>query len=230
SILKTLSESKNRINNEGAKEILSSLLMYETLKKYKEHQKPMNLLLYGKSGSGKTFLVEQLLKSIEKKYIFTDMKLYSDVGYQGKDVISIFEDFLANENYNLESVENGIIVFDEFDKIQTKETNMKDITGLSIQHSLLKIMDGTTLNLPNKSGKRTMGSHININTSNMTFIFIGAFSYLEDYHNLHQKLASNGFTVELINRFSNIIKIKELDKNDIMKFLNINNSQSPFHY
>ena len=99
SILKTLSESKNRINNEGAKEILSSLLMYETLKKYKEHQKPMNLLLYGKSGSGKTFLVEQyILNNTNSLYyyvlpfkylVYEPLQMFSNDTYKLIDYLRI---------------------------------------------------------------------------------------------------------------------------------------------
>jgi len=220
----------NLYNDEFTKKFLSIILSHEKLKELSSLNKPTTLLTVGKSGSGKTFMVESILNRLKKPFIMTDIKQFSEVGYQGKDLIDVFQEFLIKEDYNMEAVENGIIIFDEFDKLRAKESSQRDISGLSIQHSLLKILDGIDITIINNDNRRSMGSQIHVNTSNMIFIFIGAFSYLNnDYSKIQQKLIDTGFSLELINRINYILETKDYNKDVLLQYLNINNPVSPLH-
>lgn len=206
-------------NNNFLDNFLSLLISSNILKNEELNQKPANCLVVGKSGSGKTFLIENILTELKIPSIVIDAKQFSEVGYQGKDIYNIFEDVNRLAQTEEVKIEDIVIIIDEFDKLQEKKSTYRDISGSGVQDSLLKILDGIDIEVSTQSRFPKI-----INTKDLVFIFVGAFSFLSDYSNMKYKMISSGFSTELVNRVQNIFEISDNTQEDYIEYFNRENN------
>lgn len=182
-------EIKNRldkdvIGQDDAKKVLT-VEIYNHYKriysKVKTSIPKNNILLIGESGCGKTHLVETISKIIDIPMTIVDATTITETGYSGKDVDSILSSLIQEANGDISSAEKGIVFIDEVDKLakRTSNTSTKDPQGEGVQQALLKMIEGTnfTIEQNRQSIKRTT---VTINTSNILFIFGGAFDGLQE--------------------------------------------------
>ncbi|MDE5965926.1 MAG: ATP-dependent Clp protease ATP-binding subunit ClpX, partial [Lachnospiraceae bacterium] len=165
-----------------------------------------NMLMIGPTGSGKTYLVKTIAKMLNVPLAITDATTLTEAGYIGDDVESVLSKLLAAAGNDVEKAERGIVFIDEIDKIAKKRnTNSRDVSGESVQQGLLKLLEGSEVEVPVGAGsKNAMVPLETINTRNILFICGGAFPDLEDIIKRRlTKTASMGFRAELKDQFDN---------------------------
>lgn len=153
-------------------------------KKYKDVEiEKSNMVLVGKTGTGKTLLARTIAKILQVPFAIVDATVLTEAGYVGEDVESILSKLLQSADYNVEATERGIIFIDELDKIARKSDNpsiTRDVSGEGVQQALLKLLEGTDVNVPPQGGrKHPEQKMIKINTKNILFIAGGAFNGIE---------------------------------------------------
>lgn len=156
-----------------------------------------NIVMLGPTGSGKTLLARTLANLIDVPFTIADATVLTEAGYVGEDVESILSNLLQAADYDVERARRGIVYIDEIDKVSRKSDNpsiTRDVSGEGVQQALLKILEGTTANIPPKGGrKHPEQSFIQLDTSDILFICGGAFSGLEEIISRRLSTSSMGF-------------------------------------
>ena len=163
-----------------------------------------NMLMIGPTGSGKTYLVKTLARLLNVPLAITDATALTEAGYIGDDVESVLSKLLAAADNDVEKAERGIVFIDEIDKIaKKKNTNNRDVSGESVQQAMLKLLEGSEVEVPvGASSKNAMVPTTTINTRNILFICGGAFPDLEEIIKKRlSKHSSIGFQADLKDKY-----------------------------
>ena len=181
-----------------------------------------NILMIGPTGSGKTYLVKTLAKLLNVPLAIADATSLTEAGYIGDDIESVISKLLLSAGNDVERVECGIVFIDEIDKIaKKKNTNTRDVSGESVQQELLKLLEGSKVEVPvGTNQKNVLAPMETVNTDNILFICGGAFPALDDIIKERlQKNTSVGFNSDLKDKYDNEADLySKVTNEDIRKF------------
>lgn len=174
-----------------------------------------NIIMVGPTGTGKTLLARTIAKLINVPFTIVDATVFTEAGYVGEDIESILSRLLQAADYNVEAAQCGIVFIDEIDKIARKQDNpsiTRDVGGEGVQQGLLKLLEGSIVNVPPKGGRKHPDQdYIKVDTKNILFVCGGAFDGIE--RKIAQRLNTH------IVGYNSVKNAMQIDKENLMKYI-----------